>query len=332
MTVAMLEELRVGLWAQHLQQENPSCGFMELTGALFVRNPEIASRLWGFPIGTLAEGAAADVILVDYHAADPAERLDRPRASRLRHLAGDRRHDDLRRPGPDGRTEARDRPRRGRPRGGEPSARHGALGAVLNEPGAIHDATGAARGRAENEEAHVTRTAVIAIGGNSLITDKEHQTVPDQYLAAAETCRHVAPLLADGDLRLVITHGNGPQVGFILRRSELAAEGAPHGASRLLRGGHAGGDRLPHPARPPQRVPQARASRRARPPSSRSASSTGRTPPSRSRTSRSARSSRRSRPTTTARRTAGTSSRTRGAAGGASSPRPPRRRSSSSPR
>jgi carbamate kinase len=68
----------------------------------------------------------------------------------------------------------------------------------------------------------VTRTAVIAIGGNSLITDKEHQTVPDQYLAAAETCRHVAPLLADGNLRLVITHGNGPQVGFILRRSELA--------------------------------------------------------------------------------------------------------------
>ena len=69
----------------------------------------------------------------------------------------------------------------------------------------------------------MTRTAVIAIGGNSLITDKEHQTVPDQYLAAAETCRHVAPLLKDGDLRLVITHGNGPQVGFILRRSELAA-------------------------------------------------------------------------------------------------------------
>jgi carbamate kinase len=68
----------------------------------------------------------------------------------------------------------------------------------------------------------VTRTAVIAIGGNSLITDKEHQTVPDQYEAAAQTCRHVAPLLADGDLRLVITHGNGPQVGFILRRSELA--------------------------------------------------------------------------------------------------------------
>lgn len=69
----------------------------------------------------------------------------------------------------------------------------------------------------------MTRTAVIAIGGNSLITDKEHQAVPDQYLAAAETCRHIAPLVADSDLRLVITHGNGPQVGFILRRSELAA-------------------------------------------------------------------------------------------------------------
>ncbi len=66
MTVSMLEELRVGLWAQHLRQENPSCGFLELTGALFVQNPRIASALWGFPIGTLAEGAAADVILVDY--------------------------------------------------------------------------------------------------------------------------------------------------------------------------------------------------------------------------------------------------------------------------
>jgi carbamate kinase len=70
----------------------------------------------------------------------------------------------------------------------------------------------------------VTRTAVIAIGGNSLITDKQHQGVPDQYHACAETCRHIAPLLRDPELRLVITHGNGPQVGFILRRSELASK------------------------------------------------------------------------------------------------------------
>lgn len=73
MTVAMLEELRVGLWAQHLKQGSPSSGFAELTAALFVRNPEIATRLWGFPVGTLEEGAAADVILVDYEAPTPLD-------------------------------------------------------------------------------------------------------------------------------------------------------------------------------------------------------------------------------------------------------------------
>ncbi len=62
---------------------------------------------------------------------------------------------------------------------------------------------------------------VVAIGGNSLITDPEHQTVEDQYLAAAETDHHIANLVAHG-CEVVITHGNGPQIGFILRRSELA--------------------------------------------------------------------------------------------------------------
>ncbi len=66
------------------------------------------------------------------------------------------------------------------------------------------------------------RTAVIAIGGNSLIRDSMHQTVPDQYIAANQTCRRVVAMIADG-WRVAITHGNGPQVGFILRRSELAA-------------------------------------------------------------------------------------------------------------
>ena len=66
-----------------------------------------------------------------------------------------------------------------------------------------------------------TRTAVVAIGGNSLIKDKEHQTVQDQWVAARETTAHIAGMVAQG-WNVVITHGNGPQVGFILRRSELA--------------------------------------------------------------------------------------------------------------
>jgi carbamate kinase len=62
---------------------------------------------------------------------------------------------------------------------------------------------------------------VIAIGGNSLIKDREHRTVLDQYRAAGETSQHIAPLVRE-NYRLVVTHGNGPQVGFILLRSELA--------------------------------------------------------------------------------------------------------------
>lgn len=62
---------------------------------------------------------------------------------------------------------------------------------------------------------------VLAIGGNSLIRDEEHRTVPDQWVLARDTCHHVANLVAAGH-RVVVTHGNGPQVGFIVRRSELA--------------------------------------------------------------------------------------------------------------
>lgn len=63
--------------------------------------------------------------------------------------------------------------------------------------------------------------AVIAIGGNSLITDNSRRTVMDQYQAAGETSHHIAALIAAG-YRVVVTHGNGPQVGFILLRSDLA--------------------------------------------------------------------------------------------------------------
>lgn len=65
------------------------------------------------------------------------------------------------------------------------------------------------------------KLVVLAVGGNSLIKDKNHQTVPDQYDAANETSKHITDLLAAG-YRVVVTHGNGPQVGFILLRSELS--------------------------------------------------------------------------------------------------------------
>jgi carbamate kinase len=67
------------------------------------------------------------------------------------------------------------------------------------------------------------RVAVVAIGGNSLIKDAGHQSVPDQYLAAHDTTEHILSMIKDG-WNVVVTHGNGPQVGFILRRSELAAQ------------------------------------------------------------------------------------------------------------
>jgi carbamate kinase len=67
-----------------------------------------------------------------------------------------------------------------------------------------------------------SRTAVIAIGGNSLILDKEHEDVQSQWDAVQETVRHIADMIERG-WNLIITHGNGPQVGFILRRNELAA-------------------------------------------------------------------------------------------------------------
>lgn len=65
------------------------------------------------------------------------------------------------------------------------------------------------------------KVAVVAIGGNSLIKDKQHQTVEDQYQAAKETTQHIADMIEAG-WEVAIGHGNGPQVGFILRRSEIA--------------------------------------------------------------------------------------------------------------
>ena len=70
------------------------------------------------------------------------------------------------------------------------------------------------------------RAAVIAIGGNALIQDGERGTIAEQFENARATARRIAALVADG-WRVVVTHGNGPQVGFILLRSELMSDDAP---------------------------------------------------------------------------------------------------------
>jgi carbamate kinase len=68
---------------------------------------------------------------------------------------------------------------------------------------------------------HSNKVAVVAVGGNALIRDKAHEDVASQVGAVEETCRHIADMIERG-WNVVITHGNGPQVGFILRRNELA--------------------------------------------------------------------------------------------------------------
>lgn len=69
----------------------------------------------------------------------------------------------------------------------------------------------------------MSKLAVVAIGGNSLIRDEAHKTVADQYAAVCETATHITDMIESG-YDVVITHGNGPQVGFILRRSEIAEQ------------------------------------------------------------------------------------------------------------
>ena len=63
--------------------------------------------------------------------------------------------------------------------------------------------------------------AVVAVGGNALISDDRHMALSDQYDAVCATATHVAAMIVAG-WNVVLTHGNGPQVGFILRRSEIA--------------------------------------------------------------------------------------------------------------
>lgn len=69
----------------------------------------------------------------------------------------------------------------------------------------------------------MTQRVVIAIGGNSLIKDESRREIDDQLAAVQETAGYIADFIQLG-YAVVVTHGNGPQVGFILRRSELAFE------------------------------------------------------------------------------------------------------------
>jgi putative selenium metabolism protein SsnA len=73
MTVNMIEEIRVAMWAQHLKQKNPTAGFMEIASTLFFNNAKIANRYWNIPLGKLEEGAAGDIVLIDYIAPTPLD-------------------------------------------------------------------------------------------------------------------------------------------------------------------------------------------------------------------------------------------------------------------
>ena len=67
----------------------------------------------------------------------------------------------------------------------------------------------------------IDRLVVVAIGGNSLIPDPLNPQVDQQWEAVRETCRHIADMTAAG-WQVIVTHGNGPQVGYILNRAEIA--------------------------------------------------------------------------------------------------------------
>jgi len=68
----------------------------------------------------------------------------------------------------------------------------------------------------------MTRTAVVAIGGNALVADNAHGSIEDQFGAAHRVCSEIAQMVAAG-WTTVVTHGNGPQAGFIIRRSDIVA-------------------------------------------------------------------------------------------------------------
>ncbi len=71
-----------------------------------------------------------------------------------------------------------------------------------------------------------SKIAVIAVGGNSLIKDSRKVSIKDQYEVCYDTAQHIFELVKQG-WKIVITHGNGPQVGFVLRRCEVSKHEMP---------------------------------------------------------------------------------------------------------
>src|SRR6056297_1432921 len=63
------------------------------------------------------------------------------------------------------------------------------------------------------------KIAVVALGGNALLRENEEGTIEQQEENATETVENLVHLIKDG-YELVITHGNGPQVGNILMRND----------------------------------------------------------------------------------------------------------------
>ena len=70
------------------------------------------------------------------------------------------------------------------------------------------------------------KLAVLAIGGNALIRGRLHESIPDQFEMVMRIAVDIAGMIEAG-WNVVVTHGNGPQVGFILRRSEISINEVP---------------------------------------------------------------------------------------------------------
>lgn len=67
---------------------------------------------------------------------------------------------------------------------------------------------------------------LVALGGNAILSHKEKGTAEDQFRNVRETAKHMVELIEDG-CRIALTHGNGPQVGDILLKNELAKATLP---------------------------------------------------------------------------------------------------------